>query len=527
MRNRSEMFVATRRELLIGAGAAALAAARVWAAAPRAKESEWVYRSAGELAAALRARKISALELTDLTIARIEALDSNINAVVVRDFERARDAAKAADAALSRGETLPLLGVPMTVKESFDIAGLPTSWGSPKFRHSVPKEDALAVSRLKQAGAVILGKTNVPIWLSDWQSYNDIYGTTNNPWDIRLTPGGSSGGSAAALACGFGPLSIGSDLGGSLRMPAHCCGVYAHKPTQGLAPRRGQTPPGTSPFARESDFAVVGPMARAAADLALALDVIAGPDAERAGVAWRLALPPARRDKLENFRVLVIDSHPLAPTGNAVTAALARLSEQLVCAGATVAHASPLLPDLADSARLFSRLLSAYWGAGATRRDYARLRAEAAAYAPRDHSLAAERARGAVLSYRDWLAAESERGALQQRWRELFREWDVVLCPAAPTPAFPHDHSQPMEARTLRVDNKSCPYIDAQIVWPALATTSGLPATVAPIDHSPSGLPIGVQIIGAPFEDRTTIAFAEHLERAFGGFVTPQAFQPH
>ncbi len=519
------MTVATRRELLIGAGAAALASTRAWAAPPKAKESEWEYLSAGEMASALRARKISALELIDLTIARIEALDSSINAVVVRDFDRAREAAKAADTALSRGETPPLLGVPATVKESFDIAGLPTSWGDPKFRHSVPKEDALAVSRLKQAGAVILGKTNVPSWLSDWQSYNDIYGTTNNPWDTRLTPGGSSGGSAAALTCGFGPLSIGSDLGGSLRTPAHYCGVYAHKPTPGLAPRRGQTPPGTSPFARESDLAVVGPMARNAADLALAFDVIAGPDEERASVAWRLALPPARRDKLESFRVLVIDSHPLAPTGHAVKAALARLSERLVRVGGTVAHESPLLPDLANSARLFSRLLSAYWGAGATRRAYSRLRAEAAGYSPRDHSLAAERARGGVLSYRDWLAAESERGALQQRWRALLEEWDVVLCPAAPTPAFPHDHSQPMEARRLRIDEKSCPYIDAQIVWPALATTSGLPATVAPIDHLPSGLPIGVQIIGAPFEDRTTIAFAGLLERAFGGFVAPQAFQ--
>src|SRR5262249_58306683 len=182
------------------------------------------------------ARKISAIELTEHTIARIEALDQRLNAVVVRDFDRARDAAKAADAALFRGERRPLLGIPMVIKESFNIAGLPTTWGIPTAKNWTPKEDAVAVARLKVAGAVVLGKTNVPIVLSDWQSYNDIYGTTNNPWDLGRTPGGSSGGSAPALAAGFGSVSLGSDIGGSLRVPAHFCGVFAHKPSLGLVP---------------------------------------------------------------------------------------------------------------------------------------------------------------------------------------------------------------------------------------------------------------------------------------------------
>ena len=475
--------------------------------------------------AALQARRVSALELTNHTIAHIETVDRRVNAVVVRDFERARHAAKAADTALLRGETRGLLGVPMTVKESFNIAGLPTTWGVPQFKDFMPKEDALIVSRVKNAGAVILGKTNVPLMLSDWQSYNDIYGTTNNPWDLGRTPGGSSGGSAAALTCGFGPLSLGSDLGGSLRAPAHYCGVYAHKPTLGLVPRRGQTPPGVPPLPRESDLAVVGPMTRSAADLALALDVIAGPDEERAGIGYRLALRSARHDHLKNFRVLVIDTHPLGPTASAVRTALGRLSERLAHAGVKVAHASPLLPDLAESARLYTRLLSSIWGADLPPGTYAKLRSAAEALSPLNRSLAAERTRGAVMSHRDWLAADGARAQLQQQWSELFREWDVVLCPAMPTPAFLHDHSSPIESRHILIDGKSYSYLDAQIVWGELAATPGLPATVAPIDRSESGLPIGVQIIGPYLEDRTTIAFAEFLEREFGGFEQPTAMR--
>jgi amidase len=518
----------TRRDVLMAAGTAAAGLATpAWTRetpahnAEAIASSEWHHRDIRGLVAALQARKVSALELTNLAIARIEHLDRRVNAVVVHDFERACDAARMADGALSRGETGALLGIPMTVKESFNIAGLPTTWGIPHFRHFKPKEDALVVARVKKAGAVILGKTNVPLRLSDWQSFNDIYGTTNNPWDLSRTPGGSSGGSAAALASGFGPLSLGSDMGGSLRAPAHYCGVYAHKPTLGLVPPRGQVPPGVAPLPGDSDLAVVGPLARSAADLALALDVMAGPDEERAGIAYRLALPPARHDNLKDFRVLVIDKHPLGPTGSVVKAALGRLSERLGRVGVKVGRASRSLPDLAESARIYTRLLSSLWGADLPPGAYAGMRRKAAALSPRDGSLAAERTRGAVISHRDWLEADSARTQLSQRWSKLFREWDVVLCPAMPTPAFLHDHSLPLEDRQIRIDGKSYSYLDAQIVWGELATTPGLPATVAPIDRSESGLPIGVQIIGPYLEDRTTIAFAELLEREFGGFMPP------
>jgi amidase len=452
-----------RRDILIGGSAVAITGAistAVWtrrASAQKADSiapSEWDYRTASDLVRALQTRKISALELVEHTIARIEALDQRLNAVVVRDFDQARDAAKAADAALTRGEGRPLLGVPITIKESFNIVGLPTTWGIPQFRDFIPKEDAVLVSRVKSANAVILGKTNVPLRLADWQSYNDVYGTTNNPWDLTRTPGGSSGGAAAALAAGFGSLSFGSDIGGSLRVPAHYCGICAHKPTLGLVSGRGQAPPPNPPLARESDLEVVGPMARSAADLALALDVVAGPDEARAGIGYRLALPPARYEELKSFRVLVVDTHPLMPTATPVRAALDRLSQRLARAGAKVSHSSPLLPNLADSARVYMRLLYSGQGAFSPPALYDEMRRSAEALRPGDNGLAAERIRGAVISHRDWIAADIARARLQQQWSALFREWDVVLCPACPIPAFRHDHSEPQEARQIEIDGK-------------------------------------------------------------------------
>lgn len=280
----------------------------------------------------------------------------------MRDFAAAREAATAADEALARGDRRPLLGLPMTVKEQFNVAGLPTTWGEPKSRDWRPNADALAVARLKAAGAVILGKTNVPRQLTDWQSFNEIYGTTNNPWDLTRTPGGSSGGSAAALTAGFVPLELGSDIGGSLRAPAHYCGVFSHKPSLNLVPLRGAGPPGTPVLLPlRDDLAVVGPMARSATDLALALTVLAGPDEMTDGVGYRLALPSARHAKLAEFRVLLIDTHPLCPTANSVMAALDGLAGRLGKSGCAVSRATPLLPDLARTTRNYMQLLTAVY----------------------------------------------------------------------------------------------------------------------------------------------------------------------
>jgi amidase len=478
------------------------------------------YRTTREMVALLAARKVSAVELLEHSIARIELHDRRINAVVVRDFDRARAAAKAADAALARGERGALLGVPMTVKEAYNVAGLPTTWGIPAGKDFRPREDALAVARVKAAGAIVIGKTNVPLSLADWQSYNDIYGTTNNPWDVTRTPGGSSGGSAAALAAGYVSLELGSDIGGSLRAPAHYCGVFAHKPSFGLVPSRGHTPPNVPALPIEVDLSVIGPMARSAGDLSLALDIVAGPDDLDNAIAYRLALPSPRHDDLKGFRVLILDTHPLIPTAGSVRAAIERLAEHLGRAGAKIARASPLLPDLAASARLYTQLLSSVFGALLPLDAYRRSEERAKALPESDGSLAASRARGVVISHRDWFAANGRRAWLRQQWREFFKEWDVVVCPAMPTPAFPHDHTPGQTVRRIEIDGALHPYLD-QVVWPGVATVAGLPATAAPIDRSEAGLPVGVQIIGPYLEDRTPLRFAELVERELGGFTAP------
>src|SRR5215207_6036667 len=350
-----------RRQAVAGAAAITAAMATPLAAQTGSPKTKPEYRSARQLVAALSERKLSSAELIDQAIAQIEARDGKLNAVVVRDFERARSAAAAADAAIARGERRPLLGLPITVKEAFNVAGLPTTWGIPAFKDWQPMQDALAVTRLKAAGAVILGKTNIPLAISDWQSFNDVYGTTNNPWDLTRTPGGSSGGSAAALAAGYVALELGSDLNGSIRQPAHCCGVFGHKPSTGLVPLHGHAPPRSSPTAADGTVGLgaVGPLARTADDLELALGLIAGPD-DADGIAYQLTLPAPRRQRLAEFRVLIVDTHPLMPTAVAVRAALDRLAERLVGQGAHVARASPLLPDLAEAARLHQKLVFAF-----------------------------------------------------------------------------------------------------------------------------------------------------------------------
>ena len=392
----------------------------------------------------------------------------------------------------------------------------------PMFKDYMPKEDALAVARLKGAGAVILGKTNVPLVNGDWQSYNDIYGTTNNPWDKTRSPGGSSGGSSAALAAGFGPLSLGTDIGGSLRVPAHFCGVCTHKPTFGLAPTRGHLPPGVPDWSTGRDMAVIGPMARCVDDLVLALDLIAGPDEATDGRAYHLSLPPARHAKLADFRVLFIAEHPLLPTAASFRGALERLVEHLTKSGASVIRQSPLVPDLAASARIYVRLLHAVLSAGYPDERYREVQKITGGLAATDQSLYAEFLRGAVLSHREWLRTDFARQSLKQQWRALFREFDVVICPPAATPAFPHDHSPGQEKRTIAVDGQEFPYLH-QFAWPELATTCGLPATVVPIAVA-DGLPLGVQIIGPELEDRTPLAFAGLIEREFGGFVPPPGY---
>jgi amidase len=478
------------------------------------------YRSARGLAADLAERRISAVEATEHAIARIERFDGELNAVVVRDFERARGAAAEADAAIARGERKPLLGVPMTVKESYDVAGLPTTWGMPWFADARAQRDAVAVERAKAAGAIVLGKTNVPFALGDWQSFNEIYGTTNNPWGKGRTPGGSSGGAAVSLAAGYVPLEMGSDIGGSLRAPAHYCGVCSHKPSRGVIPARGHAPPGAT--GGTPDLSVVGPLARSAADLTLLFDAIAGPDVLEA-VGFKLALPPPRHERLRDYRVLVLDTHPILPSSSDLRGALGRLAERLRAEGARVETASDLVPDLTELGRAFMTLLMSVIFSRHPKEAYDEMAAQAAVLPPEADGPAAWTVRGAVASHRAWLAADEIRVRAAYRWRDLFRSFDVVLFPPMATAAFPQDESGDLGEATIDVDGSAYRYGD-QVFYASLATAPGLPATTIPLERTAAGLPVGVQIIGPYLEDRTTLRFGELVEEAFGGFVRPPGY---
>ena len=360
------------------------------------------FTPATELAEGIRNRDLSSEAVVRNALERIEQVNGTLNCFVFTYPDEAIELARAADAAVARGDELGVLhGVPIAIKDLTPTAGKRTTFGSYAFEHHVPERSALLVERLLGAGAIMVGKTATPEFAYSSFTDSPLWGVTRNPWNTERSPGGSSGGSAAALAAGFGPLSFGSDIGGSLRVPAH--GVYAHKPTFGLVPMGGYGPPPLPPI-RNSDLAVVGPMARTAADLALALEVVAGPDEAREGIGYRLVPPPPRHAKLSEYRVLVMSTHPLLPTGRDVRAAIDRLADRLGKAGAQVSRANALLPDLKTSAPLYMRLLGAVRGAGLSASGYAAARRSAAMLSADDHSLAAERARGAVISHRDWIA---------------------------------------------------------------------------------------------------------------------------
>jgi amidase len=451
--------------------------------------------TATELVAALAARKVGALELTDAAIARIEARDSEINAVVVRDFDRARETARAADAALARGERGPLLGLPMTVKESHNVAGLPTTRGAPVFGPLTAPEDSVRRARPEAAGAGLPGKTNTPPFLSDWQSNTPIAGRTRNPWNLERSPGGSSGGAAAALAARMIPLEFGSDIGGSIRVPAHFCGVFGHKPSYNLVPTRGHEPPNTPPGAGVV-LAVVGPLARSAADLSLAMDVLAGPG-EFEARGYRLDLKPARHGRLADYRVLLIDEHPAAPLSQEIRAGLQDLAAGLEKLGAKVARGSQLVPDLAKGQELYGGLLMTAMSRGQ----------------PGAQSISAH----------EWLALLDAQAQLRRQWAVLFESFDVVLAPASSTASFPHDDNPDLNARVLTVDGRPTPYF-LQVGWSGIATVANLPSTAIPVGQTKEGLPFGAQVIGPYLEDRTTLAFAGLVEREFGGFRPPPGF---
>ncbi len=482
------------------------------------------FATATEMLAALRAKEVSAVELLDLHVRRIARHNPALNAIVEPDFERAKTQAQAADAQRARGEDAPLLGLPMTLKESINVRGLRTTAGMEQWKDFRSEHDAPVTARVKAAGAVVMAKTNVPRMLADWQSANPVYGRTNNPWNLGRTPGGSTGGGAAALAAGLTPLEFGSDIGGSIRVPAAFCGVYGHRPSETAMPRSGQFPMPPLPNVAVV-MGVQGPLARSAADLALALDVAAGPEVGE-DVGWRLALPPARRERLADFRVAVLPSLDWMPVDAEVAAALDAVTSRLGRLGCKVQAAQPeILGDHREHYALYLTLLTAVTSA----RVPAEQRAERlAVMRTRDDEWSRALQRGLESPAPEYIAWIGQRERYRAAWRAFFRDWDVLLAPAFFTPAYPHwDKPWPITPASIRkmIDVNGTPVLEELgLFWASVATVAGQPATAFPAGLTRGGLPIGLQAIGPYLEDRTPIRFAALVGAELGGFTRPRGY---
>jgi amidase len=408
--------------------------------------------------------------------------------------------------------------VPISIKECFDWKGTPSTYGHPERRTHVAQDHATAVDRLTAAGAIVLGKTNVPKDLADWQSFNALYGRTNNPWDLQRSPGGSSGGSACALAAGLSALELGSDIGGSIRIPAHFCGVYGHKPTFGLVPFRGHS---LMPSAAPDDLSVIGPLARAPEDLAIALRLLAGPDGSGAR-AWTLTLPEpgADRKSLAGTRIAVISDDAHFPVDREVSRAASNVAACLQANGAIVTLDPRLPVESHEAYALYIALLRGATTGRRTQGEIETLARRAAGLDPTDAGYEALMLRGLTQTHHQWLASNHQRARLRELWESFFHHYDALICPVSATPAFHHMESTPKEAQFLNVNGKPRPNSDTYF-WLGLASVAYLPATTFPAGQSTGGLPIGLQIIGPEYGDLGCIDLAKHLETALGGFHPP------
>lgn len=449
--------------------------------------------SATVQARAIAARQLGSVELLDLCLERIAKVDALVNAVCTLDIDRARARAREADEATARGESWgPLHGLPFTVKDAIATAGLRSTGGSETLADHMPTSDAPAVARLRAAGAVLFGKTNLPEWSGDWQSFNPMFGTTNNPWDLALTPGGSSGGAAAAVACGMTSFELGTDIGGSIRVPSAFCGVFGHKPSFGIIPTLGylDEPHGGT---TESDINTFGPIARSAADLRMLLDVLVGPLPNRA-TAWRLTLPESRQESLSGLRVAAWIDEPALEVDASIAFALHSAIDAIEAAGALVDRLARPNFDIERAWKLGARLIGAAV------------------------SVSDEHDRG--LSHRDWLLLDRQRSALVAAWAEFFQDFDVVVCPVTVLPAFAHIQEGRWDARTITVNGRVRPYPELE-GWPALVGAAYLPSTVVPVGFTPDALPVGMQIV-APFSnDKKSLKVASLVADEAGGYVAP------
>ncbi len=480
--------------------------------------SAYAFASATMLLQALGERRISARELLELYVERIKRYNPMLNAIVVFNEQEARQSAVQADEMRARGERGALLGLPLTIKESIDVVGLPATAGTPLFAQYCPQKDARIVERVRTAGAVILGKTNIPPFLGDWQSANPIYGRTNNPWNLAYTPGGSTGGGAAALAAGLTTLELGSDIAGSTRIPAAFCGIYGHKPSETALPRSG-TFPGTPLPNAATVMGVPTLLARDARDLELALNVVAGPDVGEES-AWHLYIPAARHEHLADFRVAVLPQLPWLPLDTEILAAQEQLVEALRSRGLHVAEAQPEgFDDLRDYYCLYLRFQAVMTSGRSSKEERSQQATQLRALGDR---FMLARSEGLEASAADYLNWHTQREMYRAAWRTFFREWDVLLAPANITPAFLHT-DVPWPQRSLKINDQDVFY-SRQSAYPAIATLCGQPATAFPVGFTRAGLPIGLQVIGPYLEDHTPIHFAETVAQEFGGYQRPPGY---
>ena len=477
------------------------------------------FAGAAHMLRALRDKEISAVELLDLHLCRIERINPALNAIVTLDSETARVRAAAADAARARGDAGALLGLPLTIKDCIYVKGLPTTGGIPARATAIAEEDAYLAARVRSAGAVIMGKTNVPPYAGDWQSANPLFGRTNNPWDPTRTPGGSTGGAAAALASGLTPLEFGGDFGGSIRIPAAFCGVYGHKSSETALARSGHFPGGNLPNPAIA-MSVQGPLARTAADLELAFDVVSGPDFGE-DVAWRLEIPAARHRRLADFRVAILPPLGWLPVDAEISAALEGLAHTLGCAGAQVSEARPEgFGDLREYHKVFQSIMAAIVHAGFPERRRQELAAQVRAGGD---DLSNAWADGIVASASEYFGWFGRREAYRAAYRDFFKQWDILLAPVTMVNAFPHNDDLPIGLRTLAVNGSPVPY-SLIPTYAGLCNLSGQPGTAFPAGLTKGGLPIGLQAIGPYLEDRTPIRFAALVAEEIGGFQPPPGY---
>ena len=481
-----------------------------------------IFDSAHEILEKIKQREVSSLEVLESFLAQVEKVNPTINAIVALDIERAKEKAIEADNKINLKSKLGSLhGLPMTIKDAFEVEGIVSTGGNPAWKDNIPKRNAEAVQRLVDAGAIIFGKTNVPFLSSDLQSFNKIYGTTNNPWDLERTPGGSSGGSAAALAAGMTPLELGSDIGGSIRVPAHFCGLYGHKPSYNIISEVGHMPPPPGSILTGNGLSVAGPLARSPEDLEIALDVLVSAQ-EQDSQAWKVKLPKARTKKIKELKIAVWPDEPYAEADNEITNLIKDTAKDLKHAGAKV-ETVDLPISFEEIDKIYSLLLNPLMLAGSPKETFETLAKLNESLDPNDVSELAKVARGSVLKHADWVLVNAIRQNMRQKWREFFNKFDVILCPTCITPAFKHNHN-PVHERKLTINGKDDEYLRATL-WAGPAVSAGLPSTNVPIGMSSNNLPISMQITGPYLEDKTCLEVAKVVRNIRGGFKIPPNLQ--